>query len=85
MKCRVTAKYAGNIKSLDARKDLTLMDLSQDSKEIKNHFGNRPAVRQFDSFLVKVEDGDYTEVYGFHGIVANLNKPVYKITRKYCR
>lgn len=84
MKCRVSAKPAGTVRDLEGRRDLTLMDLSQDSEEIRKHFGNRPAIKRFDSFLVRVEDGEYAEVYGFHGIVADLGKPVWKIERR-CR
>lgn len=82
MRVKITAKRAGTVADLDQRKDLTLMDSSQDVEAIKEHFGNRPAVMRFDGFLVKLEDGDYTEVYGYPGNIAYVSKPVFKIERR---
>lgn len=81
MRCYVKAKDAGTIADLDKRKDLMLLTDSQDVEEIKNYFGNRPAIKEFDGFFVKIEEGDFDEVYGFHGIVPNLEKSVWKVER----
>lgn len=84
MRAVVRATQAGTVGSLEKeRPDLELADLSQDVEAIKEYFGNRPAVRPFDGFLVKIEDGEYTDVYGYHGNIAYTNKTVYKITRTF--
>ncbi len=84
MRATVRATPAGTVGSLEKEKPyLELVDLSQDTEYIKEYFGNRPAVQDFDGFLVKVEDGDYSEVYGFEGNIAYTYKPVFKITRTY--
>ena len=81
MKCFVMSKIAGTIADLNKRKDLVLLTDSQDVVEIKTYFGNRSAVQEFDGFFVKVEEGDFAEVYGFHGIVPVLEKSVWMIER----
>jgi hypothetical protein len=83
MRVTVRATLVGTVADLDLRNDLTLATDSQDVEAIKEYFGNRPAVEEFDGFLVKIEDGEYTEVYGFPGNIAWLRKPVYKITRTF--
>ncbi len=83
MRVIVTAKRIGSVADLDQRKDLTLLDDSQDVEAVKEHFGHRPAVMQFDGFLAKIEDGEYTEVYGYPGNIAYLNKTAYKIERRF--
>ena len=81
MKCLVMPKPSGTIDGLKKRGDLVLLTDSQDVAEIKNYFGNKPAVQEFDGFFVKVEEGDFAEVYGFHGIIPVLEKSVWKIER----
>ena len=84
MRVIVRATKAGTVGDFDKTKPyLQLADTSQDVEAIKEYFGNRPAVEQFDGFLVNIEDGDYSEVYGFEGNVAYTGKPVYKITRTF--
>lgn len=82
VRCYVAAKEAGTIKEIQERKDLTLVTDSQDVEEIKEYFGKRPAVKEFDGFFVKIDKGDFVEVYGFHGIVPNVEKSLFKIERK---
>lgn len=79
----VNAVEYGTISAFQKRTDLVLVTDSQDTEAIKEDFGHRPAVERFDGFFVKVGEGEYTEVYGFEGIVPELWKPVYKITRYY--
>jgi hypothetical protein len=77
----VNASLYGRIKDIQNRNDLQLITDSQDVKEIYDYFGNRSNATMFDGFFVKIEEGDYSEVYGFHGIFTELNKELYKITR----
>lgn len=81
MQCNVKAERTGSIGDLQKRDDLQLLTDSQDVNAVKEYFGNREAVKEFDGFFVKVEEGDLPEVYGFHGIVPNLDKDIYKIER----
>jgi len=61
------------VKDLE-EKDLQFIDTSQEVEEIKKHLGRR--AKEFDSFFVRVEDGDYAEVYGMRGIVPYKNRYV---------
>jgi len=45
--------------------DLQLITDSQDVESIKHHVG--PEAEECDGFLVRVEDGDYAEIWGFYG------------------
>lgn len=83
MRVVIKAIAAGTVADLDERKDLTLLDGSTDVEYVKEHFGNRPAVQDFDGFFVQIINGEFGEVYGFKGNIASLGKPVYKITRTY--
>jgi hypothetical protein len=70
MRVTVRATRAGTVGSLEKKKPyLQLVDLSQDVDAVKEYFGNRPAVEQFDGFLVDIQDGEYGEVYGFDGSI----------------
>jgi hypothetical protein len=83
MRVRLTVKPAGTVADLDKRKDLTLCDLSQDVESVKQNFGNSPKLDEFDGFLVKIEDGEYTEVYGYPGNIAYTSKPVFRIVQAF--
>lgn len=85
MRATVRATPAGTIADLDGREDLVLATDLQDVEPVKEHFGNRPAVQEFDGFFLLIEDGEYQEVYGFRGIVPDLSKPVYRITLTYSK
>jgi len=67
------------VRDLDNRDDLIFVSDSQDVQAIKEYFGNPPELEDFDSFFVKIEDGEYTEVYGVEGIVPLLEKDACKI------
>jgi len=84
VRCRITAKRIGTIKDINKREDLTLLTDSQDVESVKEYFGNRKAVDEFDGFFVKVGEGDYDEIYGFEGSVPYLSKSLYKISMN-CR
>jgi hypothetical protein len=58
--------------------DLQFISDSQDVSAVKEHIGGK-LVRDYDSFFVKVADGEYTEVWGMSGIVPLLSKLVRRI------
>jgi len=78
MDTRVEITLAGTIKDLDKRTDLTLVTDSQDVQAVREYFGNND-VDEFDGYFVNIEEGDYSEVYGFYGSTPELYKEVYKI------
>lgn len=65
------------VKDIQKRQDLQFIDLSQDIKIIKEYIGQE--ARDYDSFFIKIENGDYTEVYGMEGIIPYMNKFLYRI------
>jgi hypothetical protein len=71
------AKMTMTIADIDNRKDLSLVTDSQDVEAIKDYIGGK--AEDFDSFYVKVKDGDYAEVYGFMGSVPYLHKKLHRI------
>ena len=81
MKAIVRAKLVGTIADFDTP-EYQPTDESE-TEYVKEYFGNRPAVQEFDAFLVKVGDGDYDDVLGFHGNIPNIGKNVWRITRTY--
>ena len=82
MRVKIRVKDAGTVQNLNKRKDLILVTDSQDVKAIKDHLGHHEDVEDFDGFFVKIEDGDYSEIYGFEGSVPWLGKSVYNIDMK---
>lgn len=50
---------------------------SQDARAVKEHVG--ALAEDYDSFFVKVGDGEYTEVWGMCGIVPRLSNLVTRI------
>ena len=81
MKAIVRAKLAGTIADFDTPEYQPTNE--SETEYIKEYFGNRPAVQEFDAFLVKVGDGDYDDVLGFHGNIPNVGKNVWRITRTF--
>ena len=65
------------VESLEKRNDLQFISNDEDVEGDKYHLGKK--AEGYDSFFVKVEDGDYKEVYGMEGSIPELNKPVWKI------
>lgn len=51
----------------ELNKDLQFVSDSQDVDFIKQHCGS--IANEFDAFFVSIKDGDYTEIWGIHGIV----------------
>ena len=67
------------VRDIQNRQDLQFINDSQDVEFLREYFGNNLDMFELDSFFVKIEDGDYTEVYGIEGIVPNLEKTLFKI------
>ena len=75
------------VESINTRTDLQFISDSQDVAAVKEYLQGLKAVHEllnislddYDSFFVKVEDGDYSEVYGMAGIVPYLYKSLDKI------
>jgi hypothetical protein len=65
------------IADLNLRTDLTLVTNSQDVEQAYYYMGMPP--KQGMSLFVKIEDGEYSEVYEFEGEVPFLNKSVEQI------
>lgn len=47
--------------------ELQFLSDSQDVKHIQNYIGE--TAMEYDSFFVRVQDGDYIEVWGISGII----------------
>jgi len=67
------------VRDLQDREDLILVDTDYEVEEIKRYLGNFPELDEFGAFLVKVEDGEYKEIYGIPGSVAYLDKPACRL------
>ncbi|TRZ49184.1 MAG: hypothetical protein D4S01_09065 [Dehalococcoidia bacterium] len=72
-------QYFGNIADLNDRADLILVSDSQDVQAIKEYLGNQ--VNQFDSFFVKVQDGEYKQIFAFLGNIPYLYKSVFEVVQ----
>lgn len=62
--------------------DFILVTDSQDVAPINDYLlGMKDYTKDdlYDSYFVKIGDGDYEEIYGFYGIVPVLNKNCYKL------
>jgi hypothetical protein len=82
---KLKIKCAGIVNKLNSRDDLQYISDSQEVKEIKAMLGysNTIKLNDFDSFFVKVDNGDYEEIYGLSGIVPYFYKPIFKIDATY--
>lgn len=69
----------GTIRDIQNRKDLILVDLSQDVRAIKEYLGNHPDLKDFNGFFVKIHNGDYTEIFAYEGTVPYLDKELWKV------
>ena len=66
------------VKDLEDRKDLIFVSDSQDVQAIREYLGHKYD-DDYDSYFVKVGEGEYEEVYGMYGIIPYLKEQVYKI------
>lgn len=64
-----------DVEDLQDRDDLTFCET--DADHIKDVVGGE--AYDYDTFFVKVENGDYTEVWGMHGIIPYFYKAVTRI------
>lgn len=70
--------YIANL-DLDGRQ-LRLVVNRQEVESVFDHIGvSGTARKNYTSLFVKTEDDDYTEVWGFRGIVPYLNKKATRI------
>lgn len=83
MRVVIRVTKAGTVGDLDKTAPELALFEGQEVEDLKEHFGHHPKIDQFGGFLVRIEDGEYTEVYGFHGSIAHVNKSVYKITQSF--
>ena len=69
-----------SVKELNAEKynHLQFISDSQDVEFLKDYIGGRK-IKEFDSFFVAIDGGDYSEIYGIYGIVPLLSKTAYKL------
>ena len=68
----------GTIRNLQEREDLELITSDEGIKQIKEHLGN-PQWFDFDACFVKIEEGEYKEIYCYYGKIPDLDKVVYKV------
>lgn len=67
---------------LNKRDDLILVDSDIEVEEIKRILGNFPELDDFHAFLVKVQDGEYKEIYGIPSKVPYLNETACRLKVK---
>lgn len=85
MKYYLRITYYGTIaKLLNTRQDLTLITDSQNVIAIKEHLAGTDQrqlkkLKNYNLFLLKVTDGDYSEIYASTHSVAWLNAHIDKI------
>ena len=72
----------GTVADLNKRDDLQFVSDSQDVNSIKEYLGIDD-LDYINSLFVRVENGDYAEVYGIEGIVPYLYKTVWSIEVSY--
>ena len=60
----------------DLPNEVLFVELSQDVNSIKEHY---PQFSEYDTFFVRVEDGEYVELYGMYGCVPWLSRNVFKL------
>jgi len=66
------------VKDLEQGTDVfTFVSDSQDVEAVRDALG--AVAVGYDSFFVRLGEGDYEEVYGMEGVVPKLCKTVYKI------
>lgn len=64
------------VKDIEQDQAIQFVTDSQDVQAVKNMV---PGASNFDSFFVKVQDGDYSEVYGMQGCVPWLERTIERI------
>ena len=69
------------INDIQSRNDLVLVTNPSDVEAVKQYLTKEELDKavDLDGFFVKVGEGEYTEIYGFLGIVPNLWKDLFRI------
>jgi hypothetical protein len=65
------------VSELDKKSDLQFVNADYEVSEIKKYAGK--SADDYDSFFVKIKDGDYSEIWGITGIVPTLTKTAYRV------
>ena len=68
-----------SVATLNSRNDLQFVSDSQDTASIRLDFGPKWDGFDYDSYFVRVEDGEYKELWGMSGIVPRLSKMVTRL------
>jgi len=64
------------VKDLQDREDLLFTNVDFEVREIKEMLGIQD---DYDAFFLKIENGEFVEVYGMYGIIPNLEKVVDRV------
>lgn len=82
---KVTCKREKQVFDLDGDMDLCLIQDSQDIEALKEHlFGNNvPEWFDYGCYFVKIQDGEYSEIYGCESFTPYLESWVDTITVEY--
>lgn len=74
------SKFIGYIKDCQSMLEgYQFISDSQDTIALREYFGNRGSISEFQSFFIKIHEGDYISIYGIKGIIPHLNKRLFKI------
>ena len=68
-----------SVAALDGRNDLQFVSDSQDCSEIRFDFGPAWDGFGYDSYFVRVDDGEYKEIWGMCGIIPYKSKLVTRL------
>jgi hypothetical protein len=68
----------GSIASINDRDDLILVNDSYEIDQIWEYLGIDPEPLGLYGLFVKIENGDYSEIYAYSGSLSNLSKMLYK-------
>ena len=68
-----------SVATLNSRQDLQFISDSQDTAAIRFDFGPDWQGFNYDSYFVRVEDGEYKEIWGMSGIIPWAGKLVTRL------
>ena len=70
------------VRDFEDRDDLILVTTDYEVEAIKRHLGNFPELEDYDAFFVKIENGEYKEIYGITDSIPRLDAEVCKLQVK---
>jgi len=79
MQAKINITKSGTVKDLNTRDDLEFISDDYSINSIKNTIGRFEELKDFNSFFVKINNGEYEEVYGIYGTVPYITKDIYRI------